>query len=127
METKLQKKILGRAIKSYQFYKMQHPVLNRKIVNGFIWLEGLRIRIENGKFFTMNTDGKKEGVILKTSSDYKVIKRLIARWFSTYRKNGIASYANSTMREACQQAQYNLRIKAIQNGRISFNHYYSAS
>lgn len=127
METKLQKKILGKKNKSYQFYKMNHPALNKMVVNGFIWLEGLRIRIENGKFFTMNSDGKKEGVILKTSSDYKVIKRLIARWFSTYRKNGIASYANSTMREACQQAQYNLRIKQIQNGRISFNHYYSAS
>lgn len=87
METNVQKTILGKQIKSYQFYKMNVARLNKSKIFGFIWFQDttFRIRIECGKFFTMNADGKKTGIILKTSPVYKKIKRMIAIWFRSYR------------------------------------------
>jgi len=127
MNTKVQKTILGKKVKSFQFYKMNVANLYKEKTFGFIWLEdNMRIRIEKGKFFFMNADGKKTGIILKGTEGYKKIKRMVAIWFKNYLKQGIRTYANSTIRESCQQVIYNLRINQIQNGRISFNHYYSA-
>ena len=126
MTTKLQKIILGKKVKSFQFYKMDVLRIGKQKTFGFIWLEdsNVRIRIEKGKFFFMNADGKKTGIILKGTEGYKKIKRMVAIWFKNYLKQGIRTYANSATRERCQQAIYNLRINQIQNGRISFNHYY---
>lgn len=92
--TKVQKTIFGKQIKSFQFYKMNVVRLNKQKTFGFIWLEdsNIRIKIERGKFYTMNTDGKKTGIILKTSTVYKKIKRMVAIWFRSYRKLSFNQY-----------------------------------
>ncbi|SHH89733.1 hypothetical protein SAMN05421866_4182 [Chryseobacterium oranimense] len=85
--TKLPKKtILGKSILKWEFYKMQIPRLYKKGIFGYISLEGgERIKCENGKYFILNERAERSGQILKTNPAYKLIKRLIARWFTTYR------------------------------------------
>lgn len=88
METKNQKKVFGKKVRSFQFYKMYVPRLKRMKTFGFIWLEDsdFRIRIECGKFFLMNSKGVLTGVVLKYSPEYKKIKRMLAIRFKTFRK-----------------------------------------
>ncbi|QIY92199.1 hypothetical protein [Chryseobacterium gallinarum] len=126
----VQKTIFGYRIKSFEFLRTYNYRLRKYVISGIIWLESSkRVRIENGDYYLINSEGVVEGILFKTNPGYKRIKRMIARWFQTYRKSGKSFFRErvSTLREACQQAQYNLRIKMIQRGRISFNHYYSAS
>lgn len=89
------RKILGKTVKSFQFYKMEywsgslsdHTLKSIKRTCGFIWLEdGHRIRIQKGKFYIMNQDGKLTGLILKSTIAYRKIKRMIAIWFKTFRR-----------------------------------------
>ena len=89
------RKILGKTVKSFQFYKMEywsgslsdHTLKSIKRTCGFIWLEdGHRIRIQKGKFYIMNQDGKLTGLILKSTIAYRKIKRMIAVWFKTFRR-----------------------------------------
>ena len=89
------RKILGKTVNKFQFYKMEywsgsisnHTLKRHERTNGFIWLEGgCRIRIQKGKFYIMNQDGKLTGIILKSTIVYRKIKRMIAVWFKTYRK-----------------------------------------
>lgn len=89
------RKILGKTVNKFQFYKMEywsgsisnHTLKRHERTNGFIWLEGgCRIRIQKGKFYIMNQDGKLTGLILKSTIAYRKIKRMIAVWFKTYRK-----------------------------------------
>ncbi|BAP30088.1 uncharacterized protein CHSO_1051 [Chryseobacterium sp. StRB126] len=126
----LQKTIFGYQIKSFEFLRTYNHRLRKHVISGIIWLESSkRVRIENGSYYLINLEGDKEAIILKTNPAYKWVKRMIARWFQTYRK-GCKSFFReriSTLREACQQAEYSLRIKMIQRGRISFNHYFTAS
>lgn len=88
-------KIIGKTVNKFEFYKMDywsgstsnHTLKRLKRTNGFIWLEGgYRIRIQKGKFYIMNQDGKLTGIILKSTKAYRKIKRMIAVWFKTYRK-----------------------------------------
>lgn len=126
----VQKTIFDYRIKSFEFLRTYNYRLRKYVISGIIWLESSkRVRIENGDYYLINSEGVVEGILFKTNPGYKRIKRMIARWFQTYRKSGKSFFRErvSTLREACQQAQYNLRIKMIQRGRISFNHYYSAS
>jgi hypothetical protein len=94
MATKLQKIILGKKVKTFQFYKMNVLRIGKQKTFGFIWFEdsNVRIRIECGKFYTMNADSKKIGIILKTSTVYKKIKRMISIWFKNYRKQSFNQY-----------------------------------
>lgn len=89
------RKILGKTVKNFQFYKMEywsgslsdHTLKRIKRTCGFIWLEdGHRIRIQKGKFYIMNQDGKLTGLILKSTIAYRKIKRMIAIWFKTFRR-----------------------------------------
>ncbi|WP_079242648.1 hypothetical protein [Chryseobacterium indologenes] len=124
------KKILDKEIKGFAFYKQLDHRVNRMRVHGVIWLdEGYRIHVVPNEFRQLNELGQVSGSVLKSNPGYKQIKRMIARWFQTYRKGGKSFFREriSTMREACQQAEYSLRIKMIQRGRISFNHYFTAS
>ncbi|MGU3377388.1 hypothetical protein [Chryseobacterium sp. M5A1_1a] len=83
----LGKTILGKKIQGYEFSRKQVARLYKQVITGFIWLEdGVRIQVENGKYYILNIEGQKSGIVLKTNSGYQRIKRLIARWFSTYRK-----------------------------------------
>ncbi|WPO89918.1 hypothetical protein [Chryseobacterium sp. HR92] len=126
----LQKTILGKKIKGFNFYKMLDYRINRERVHGIVWLEdGERIQVTFNEFKIINKLGQVSGMVLKTNPGYKQIKRMIARWFQTYRKGGKSFFKErvSTFREACQQAEYSLRLKMIQRGRISFNHYFTAS
>lgn len=94
METKVQKTILGKQVKKVQFYKMNVARLNQRKTFGFIWLadSNMRIRIEAGKIYMMNPDGKNIGVILKTSQTHRKIKRMIAIWFRNYRKPSLNNH-----------------------------------
>jgi len=94
MKTKVQKIILGKKIKTFQFYKMDVLRIGKQKTFGFIWFEDsdVRIRIECGKFYIMNADGKKTGIILKILTVYKKIKRIIAIWFKNYRKQSFNQY-----------------------------------
>ncbi len=124
------KKILGKKIKGFNFYKQTDHRLNRERVHGFVWLEdGEMIHVIRGQYHIINELGQISGMVLKSNPGYKQIKRMIAIWFQTYRKGGKSFFIErvSTLREACQQAQYGLNIKMIQRGRISFNHYFTAS
>lgn len=125
---KLQKTIFGYQIKSFEFLRTYSHRLRKHVISGIIWLENSkRVRINKGKYYLINSEGVEEGILLKSNPGYKRVKRMIARWFSLYRKNGVVGNQLSVMREACQQAEYSLRIKMIQRGRISFNHYFTAS
>ncbi|WP_162033489.1 hypothetical protein [Chryseobacterium potabilaquae] len=108
--TKLQKTILGEKIKSVQFYRMNVPKLYKERIFGFIWLErGLRVRIENGSYYLINQEDKKEDAILKTSNDYKKIKRMISRWFAHYRNNGICQHV-SYWRARAVDGMHNVKL-----------------
>ena len=94
----LQKKtIIGKQIKSFQFSWMKVARFNREMIFGHIWLEGgERVRIEYGKYLIVNPAGETSGIILKSNPAYRLIKRLISRWFSSYRKGnkgGVAHHA----------------------------------
>ena len=124
------KKILDKEIKGFEFYKQLDNRVNRMRVHGVIWLDGgCRIHVNPNEFKQLNHLGQVSGMVLKSNPGYKQIKRMIARWFQTYRIGGKSFFRErvSTLREACQQAEYSLRIKMIQRGRISFNHYFTAS
>ena len=126
----LGKTILGKKIKSFNFYKQTDYRTNRERVHGFVLLEdGERIHVIRGQYHIINDLGQVSGMVLKSNPGYRRIKRMIARWFQTYRRGGKSFFKErvSTMREACQQAQYGLNIKMIQRGRISFNHYFTTS
>lgn len=126
----LGKTILGKKIRSFDFYKQTDYRTNKEMIHGFVWLEdGERIHVIRGQYHILNNLGQVSGIVLKSNPGYKQIKRMIARWFQTYRKGGKSFFRErvSTLREACQQAQYSLNIKMIQRGRISFNHYFTAS
>ncbi|KAA2222996.1 hypothetical protein [Chryseobacterium sediminis] len=130
MKAKVQKTILGKEIKGFAFYKQLDHRVNRMRVHGVIWLdEGYRIHVVPNEFRQLNELGQVSGSVLKSNPGYRQIKRMIARWFQTYRTSRKSFFREkvSTMREACQQAEYSLRIKMIQRGRISFNHYFTAS
>ena len=130
MEAKVQKTILGKKIRSFNFYKQTDYRTNKEMIHGFVWLEdGERIHVIRGQYHILNNLGQVSGIVLKSNPGYKQIKRMIARWFQSYRKGGKSFFRErvSTLREACQQAQYSLNIKMIERGRISFNHYFTAS
>ena len=126
----LQKTIFGYQIKSFEFLRTYNHRLRKYVISGIIWLESSkRVRIEKGRYYLINSEGVEEGILLKSNPGFKRVKRMIARWFQTYRKGDKSFFRErvSTFREACQQAEYSLRIKMIQRGRISFNHYFTAS
>ncbi|WP_126654076.1 hypothetical protein [Chryseobacterium aureum] len=130
MGAKVQKTILGKKITGFNFYKQTDYRTNKEKIHGFVWLEnGERIHVRFGQFHIINELGQVSGMVLKSNPGYKQIKRMIARAFQTYRKGGKSFFRErvSTLREACQQAQYGLNIKMIQRGRISFNNYFTAS
>ena len=84
----LQKKqtILGTGIKRFQFSKMRVPRLYRDHIFGWLWLEnGDRIQVEYGKYYILNKEGVRTRFIPSTNLGHKIIKRLITRWFTTYR------------------------------------------
>ncbi|MGE8528470.1 hypothetical protein [Chryseobacterium rhizosphaerae] len=127
---KLQKTIFGFRIKSFEFMRTYNYRLRKHVISGIIWLESSkRVKIERGRYYIINNEGAKESEVFETNPGHKRIKRMIARCFSSYRKGGKSFFRErvSTLREACQQAQYGLNIKMIQRGRISFNHYFTAS
>jgi hypothetical protein len=126
----LGKTILGKKIKSFNFYKQTDYRTNRERVHGFVLLEdGEMIHVIRGQYHIINDLGQVSGMVLKSNPGYKQIKRMIGRWFQTYRRGGKSFFRErvSAMRESCQQAEYSLRLKMIQRGRISFNHYFTAS
>ncbi len=93
--TKVQKTILGRRIKSFEFSKKYYWDLKKNFTKGFIWLEGKTlIVIEKGKFLILNSEGKKNGFIIKGSKEYKRIKRMIANWFRPYKNHRIFKYGD---------------------------------
>ncbi|MGH1520584.1 hypothetical protein [Chryseobacterium sp. JK1] len=86
---KVQKTIFGYQIKSFEFLRTYNYRFRKHLISGVIWLEeSKRVRVERGSYYLINLEGQKEGVLLKTNPGYKRIKRMIARWFSGYRKNG---------------------------------------
>ncbi|MGV2452490.1 UNVERIFIED_CONTAM: hypothetical protein POZ17_19965 [Ralstonia mannitolilytica] len=124
------KKILDKEIKGFEFYKQLDHRVNRMRVHGIVWLRGgYMIHVRPDVFKEINDLGQVSGMVLKSNPGYKQIKRMIARWFQTYRTSRKSNFKDrvSMLREACQQAQYSLNIKVIQRGRISFNHYFTAS
>lgn len=87
MATKLNKTIKNFQIKSFEFYKTFSWRVKREVITGYIWLsDNKRVRIEGNDFYIINKDHKLEDNL--TGSDYKKVKRMISRYFSTYRKNG---------------------------------------
>ncbi|WP_284464846.1 hypothetical protein [Chryseobacterium sp.] len=84
---KLVKTILGKKIQSYEFSKRQVARLYKQVITGFIWLEdGVKIQVDGGKYYILNEEGHRSGIVLITNPGHQRIKRLIARWFSTYRR-----------------------------------------
>ncbi|MEF9476734.1 hypothetical protein OWR28_02325 [Chryseobacterium sp. 1B4] len=82
----LQKTILGKKIKSFNFYKQTDYRINKEMIHGFVWLEdGERIHVIRGQYHILNELGQVSGIVLKSNPGYKRIKRMIARWFTTYR------------------------------------------
>lgn len=117
--------LFGKTVKKFEFYKMNYwtdsnnPLKRRKGTFGYIWLENnIRIRIQKGKFYFLNTDGKLGGVILKTTKPYKQIKRMIAIWFKTYRRKNILFEDVSYMRSRCIDGMHNVNL--FKNSKISF-------
>jgi hypothetical protein len=89
MKSKVNKTIMNFQIKSFEFYKRTNWRLNKEVITGFIWLsDNKRIQIQGSEFQLINSDNAVEGMVLKSNPSYKRIKRIIARWFSSYRKNG---------------------------------------
>ena len=124
------KKILDKEIKGFEFYKQLDHRVNRMRVHGIVWLRGgYMIHVRPDEFKEINHLGQVSGIVLKSNPGYKQIKRMIARWFQTYRTSRKSIFKDrvSTLREVCKQAQYSLNIKMIKRGRISFNHYFTAS
>ena len=127
---KIVKTIFGYQIKSFEFLRTYNQRFRKHVISGTIWLEdSKRVRVDKGQYYLINVEGEVEGILLNTNPGFKRVKRMIGRWFQTYRKGGKSFFRErvSAMREACQQAEYSLRIKMIQRGRISFNQYYTAS
>lgn len=86
---KVQKTIFGYQIKSFEFLRTYNHRLGKHVITGIIWLESSkRIRIDNGMFYLINSEGVEEGILLKSNPGYGIVKRMISRWFSVYRKNG---------------------------------------
>lgn len=87
MKTKIQQKIIGLKIKSYDFLKTYSHRKGKPIISGIISLENnTRIRVENGKYLILDSFGSVTGFIPKTNPGFKIIKRIIASVFKTYRK-----------------------------------------
>lgn len=87
MDTKVNKTIKKFQIKSFEFYKAFSWSVKREVITGYIWLsDNKRVRIEGNEFYIVNKDHKLEDTL--TGPDYKKVKRMISRYFSTYRKNG---------------------------------------
>ncbi|GEJ46064.1 hypothetical protein [Chryseobacterium sp. ON_d1] len=87
MEAKVQKTILGKKIRGFEFYKQLDYKFNKMRVHGIVWLEdGERIHVRFNEFKIINNLGQVSGMVLKSNPGYKRIKRMIARWFSSYRK-----------------------------------------
>lgn len=83
------KKIFGYQIKSFEFLRTYNHRLGKHVISGIIWLESSkRVRVEKGRYYLINSAGEIEGILLKTNPGYRKAKRMIARWFSIYRKNG---------------------------------------
>lgn len=86
---KLQKTIFGYQIKSFEFLRTYSNRKGKHVISGIIWLENSkRVRVESGRYYLINSEGGKEGVLLNSNPGFKRVKRMIARWFSSYRKNG---------------------------------------
>lgn len=86
---KVQKTIFGYQIKSFEFLRTYNHRLGKHVITGIIWLENTkRVRIEDGRFYLINSEGVEEGILLKSNPGYRRVKRMISRWFSVYRKNG---------------------------------------
>lgn len=80
------KKILDKEIKGFAFYKQLDHRVNRMRVHGVVWLdEGYRIHVVPNEFRQLNELGQVSGSVLKSNPGYRQIKRMIARWFTTYR------------------------------------------
>lgn len=96
MRTNVKKTNVEKKIKSFEFYKMQDHRRYRMTISGFLFLEnGDRIQVKSGKYLFLNDLGEISGIVLKTNPIYKKIKRLIARWFSTYRKGRKSMFIDS--------------------------------
>ncbi|MCQ9638648.1 hypothetical protein MP478_04540 [Chryseobacterium sp. WG14] len=81
------KRILGKEIKKSEFYRRNVARTYREMIFGWVNLEGgEKIMVEYGKYYIINKEGERSGIILHTNPGHQIIKRLIARWFSTYRK-----------------------------------------
>lgn len=95
MNAKVNKTIMNFQIKSFEFYKTFSYRLNKDVISGFIWLsDSKRVIIEGNEFLLVNKEGNTEGIVLKSNPSYRRIKRMISRWFSTYRKNGNCQHAS---------------------------------
>ncbi|PIF44336.1 hypothetical protein CLU96_1280 [Chryseobacterium sp. 52] len=90
MRTNVQKTILGKQVRNFQFYKMVTWRSGREevLTRGFVWLEdGNSIRIEGSKFIIYRSHfPNQRGIMGKSLRAYKQIKRMIAIWFRNYRK-----------------------------------------
>lgn len=119
---KVQKTILGKKIKDFKFYKMLDYRTNRERVHGFVLLEdGERIHVTRGQFHIINELGQVSGMVLKSNPGYKRIKRMIARWFSSYRKGskGGQMHHVSYWRSRAVDGMHNINL--FKNSGISFS------
>lgn len=119
---KVQKTILGKEIKTFSFYKQLDYRFNRMRVHGFLWLEdGERIHVTRGQFHIINELGQVSGMVLKTNPGYKQIKRMIARWFSSYRngRKGGQMHHVTYWRSRVVDGMHNINL--FKNSGISFS------
>ncbi|WP_336704443.1 hypothetical protein [Chryseobacterium indologenes] len=116
------KKILDKEIKGFEFYKQTDFRTNRERVHGFVWLEdGERIHVRFNEFKILNKLGQVSGMVLKSNPGYKRIKRMIARWFSSYRKGskGGQMHHVTYWRSRAVDGMHNINL--FKNSGISFS------
>ncbi|MBP1165099.1 hypothetical protein JOE44_001983 [Chryseobacterium sp. PvR013] len=119
---KVQKTILGKEIKSFSFCKKLDYRFNRMRVIGLVRLEGGEmIHVRFNEFKILNQLGEVSGMVLKTNPGYKRIKRMIARWFTTYRNGskGGQMHHVAYWRSRAVDGMHNINL--FKNSGISFS------
>lgn len=102
------KTILGEKVTAVRFYKNSY----NGTIGGSIRTAGdFTIILMGGKFFLQHKDARAHGVISKKTLAGRKIKRAIAIWFRTFRKNNPAfNEDNSYMRSRCIDGLHNVNI-----------------
>ncbi|WP_185269183.1 hypothetical protein [Chryseobacterium indologenes] len=121
MEAKVQKTIFGFRIKSFEFLRTYNYRLRKHVISGVIWLEdSKRVKIERGKYYLIDEKGVEEGIVLKSNPGFNRIKRMIGRYFSSYRKGGKSFFREkiSGLRSRITDALHDCNLFRISN--ISF-------